>query len=100
MASSSLALQTNKQPYTLTSLRLFLIITGPKKINPSVPEFQVQVYTQVGLPFAAPGSYCLTITVIAVKFHAPHSLTTKDDPMDDLIQQMFGWWIVVRKFMM
>ena len=49
MASSSLAMQTNKQPYTLTSLRLFLIITGPKKINPSVPEFQVR------FPIAAPG---------------------------------------------
>ena len=56
MASSSLAMQTNKQPYTLTSLRLFLQITGPKKNQPQCSwiPFQVQVYTQVGFPFAAP----------------------------------------------
>ena len=70
-----------------------------KEINPSVPEYYSRFKSTLRhvSHLLLLGFYCLTITVIALKFHATYSWTTMDDPilLSHLIQQMFDcrrWW--------
>ena len=65
-------MQTKKQPYTLTSLRLALISIGPKKSTPvflnTIPGSGLHSVLLLRL-------YSLAVTVTKLEFHVLHGLT-------------------------